>query len=128
MQEEGYKAIESKYGVPQHKLQAYFHYLPTYWLLHVHFVHVDGMQVDAREHVPLEVVIQNLEITGEYYSKCTMTYKVGHKHDLCKVLMKEGILQEYVAPSNDTEWEDVNDKTDEQSTNTTQQEQQHNVE
>ncbi len=38
---ESYKVIEEKFGLPAHKVRAYFHYLPTYWLVHVHFTHVD---------------------------------------------------------------------------------------
>jgi len=52
--EESYRAIEEKFGLPRHKLYAYFHYLPTYWLIHVHFEHVDRQSRDAREQVTLE--------------------------------------------------------------------------
>ena len=62
--------------MPSSKVLAYFHYLPTYWLLHVHFVHIDRMSTDARSSVPLEQVISNLEITGDYYKKATMVYTV----------------------------------------------------
>lgn len=61
---ESYKTIEQKYGVPKHKIYAYFHYLPTYYLMHMHFVHVDSMGRDAREHQPLESVIMNLELNS----------------------------------------------------------------
>jgi m7GpppX diphosphatase len=64
---EGYKAIHEKFAIPMHKVYAYFHYLPTYWLLHIHFVHVDKASRDAREQIPLEVVINNLEMNGKYY-------------------------------------------------------------
>jgi m7GpppX diphosphatase len=47
--EESYKVIQEKYAIPAHKIYAYFHYLPTYWLLHIHFVHVDKASRDARE-------------------------------------------------------------------------------
>lgn len=67
IQEESYKAIEQKYGLPKHKVYAYFHYLPTYYLLHVHFVNVDGQAMDKREMQPLEVVIQNIEMNAKYY-------------------------------------------------------------
>ena len=32
-------AIEKKYGVKSANIRAFFHYLPTYFHLHVHFVH-----------------------------------------------------------------------------------------
>lgn len=36
-----------------------------------------------------------------------MNYTVGDKHDLCKCLMKEGILTEYVSPETHEDWEDL---------------------
>jgi len=96
---ESYKAIETKYALPQSKIYAYFHYLPTYYLLHVHFTHVDFAQRDAREQVPLEVAISNLELNDKYYQKCTLQYSVGEKHDLCKALMEAGVLKEYQEPT-----------------------------
>lgn len=95
---ECYKAIESKFGVPQHKIYAYFHYLPTYYLMHVHFCHVDKASRDAREQVPLEVAISNLEINPNYYQKCTMQFSVGEKHELCDALMAAGELKKYDEP------------------------------
>ncbi len=76
VQAESLKAIEATFGVPQSKVLAYFHYLPTYWLLHVHFEHIDRKSVDARSSVPLEQVIANLEIAGDYYQKATLVYTV----------------------------------------------------
>jgi m7GpppX diphosphatase len=104
--EESYKAIEKAYGLPSHKLHAYFHYLPTYWLLHVHLEHVDRQGRDAREQVSLESAIFNLEMNSNYYQLCTMNYTVGDKHDLCKALMKQGVLAQYVPPEKDDDWED----------------------
>jgi len=40
MLDESYPAIEKMFGVPKEKLKAYFHYQPTYYHLHVHFIHV----------------------------------------------------------------------------------------
>ena len=104
IQEESYKAIEQHFGLPKHKVYAYFHYLPTYYLLHVHFVHVDGQAIDKREMQPLEVVIQNIEMFKDYYKKATLNYSIGDKHDLFKIFIQEGVLTEYVPPS---DWEDV---------------------
>ena len=64
---ESYELIEAKFKVPKHKIIAMFHYLPTYWLLHVHFVHIDKQIRDARDHIPLEVVIDNIEMMTDYY-------------------------------------------------------------
>jgi hypothetical protein len=95
---ESYRAIETKYGLPQSKIHAYFHYLPTYYLLHVHFAHVDFAARDSREQVPLEVAISNLELNDKYYQKCSLQFSVGEKHDLCKALMEAGVLKKYEEP------------------------------
>lgn len=36
----GAEAIKDTYGVPQEHLRVFMHYLPSYFHLHVHFVHV----------------------------------------------------------------------------------------
>ena len=84
--------------MPQHKVYGYFHYLPTYYLLHVHFVHVDKASKDAREQISIEVAINNLEINAQYYQKCTLNYSVGEKHALCQALMDAKILAPYIQP------------------------------
>lgn len=94
---ESYKAIHEKYGLPSSMVAAYFHYIPSYWALHIHFVHVDKAKND-QEFVPLEVVISNLEMNKDYYKLATLRYTVGDQSDLFKALKEEGILQEYSDP------------------------------
>jgi m7GpppX diphosphatase len=100
VREESLKAIEAKYGLPRSKVVAYFHYLPSYWLLHVHFQHMDYFQgmTQTRNCIALDTVISNLEIASAYFKKCTLVYPVGAQHDLCKVLMAAGVIEEYVEP------------------------------
>lgn len=43
-----YQTVQEKYNIPKEKLLVYFHYLPTYWLLHIHVVHVDKQSIDSR--------------------------------------------------------------------------------
>lgn len=69
---ESYKAIYEKYGLPQSKVSAYFHYLPTYYCLHIHFVHVDKAKTDEGEKLSLEEVIFNLELNSNYYKLATL--------------------------------------------------------
>jgi len=73
---ESYKAINEKYGIPSSKVSAYFHYLPSYWCLHVHFVYLDKALLDAHK-VPLEDVIFNLEMNSNYYKLANLTYVIG---------------------------------------------------
>ena len=94
---ESYKAIHDTYGIPESKVCAYFHYLPTYWCLHIHFVHVEKAKGDC-EQLPLEEVIFNLEMNSNYYKLATLQYTIGDQSDLFKVLVDEGILTEYIDP------------------------------
>lgn len=64
---ESYKVIETKFKVPSHKILALVHYLPTYWLLHVHFIHIEKQSRDTRDHIALEAVINNIEMKSDYY-------------------------------------------------------------
>lgn len=57
---ESFPAIQKMFGVPEAKISAYFHYQPTYYHLHVHFVHTEKQSVDTRDCIPLEQVIFNL--------------------------------------------------------------------
>lgn len=69
IRENSFAAIEETFGVAKSKIRAYFHYLPSYYILHVHFEHVDRSATvgDTRERVDLDNVIQNIEMMGDYY-------------------------------------------------------------
>ena len=94
---ESYKAIHERYGLPSSMVSAYFHYLPSYWCLHAHFVHIDKANND-KEYVSLEQVIANLEMNANYYKLATLQYTIGDQSDLFKALKEEGILEDYVDP------------------------------
>ena len=72
IREESLKAIEAKWNVAPNQVRAYFHYLPTYYHLHVHFTHVD-IKVD-RAIVDLDQAIDNIELIRDFYEKCTLVY------------------------------------------------------
>ncbi len=61
--------IKSVYGVSIDTLKMYFHYAPTTWHLHIHFVHLQNL--DANSSVEychdLDTVIFNLGICDNYY-------------------------------------------------------------
>ena len=81
-----FKAIEEKWGLDSSKVKAYFHYLPTFYHLHVHFTHVD-VKCD-RAIVTLDEAISNIELMGDYYEKCSLTYQIGTEMELCKILIE----------------------------------------
>lgn len=61
--------IKSIYDVNTDTLKMYFHYAPTTWHLHIHFVHLQNL--DANSSVEychdLSTVIYNLGIFSDYY-------------------------------------------------------------
>lgn len=71
-----YATISTKFGVTPDKIQAYFHYHPTYYHLHVHFTHIEGCPVLA-SFVMLEEAIANIEMVPDYYQRATLVYPVG---------------------------------------------------
>ena len=71
IRDKGYESIQSRYAVPKDKLLAYFHYQPSYYHLHVHFVHIELKSRDTRSCVNLEEVISNIEMISDYYQRAT---------------------------------------------------------
>ena len=94
--DESLKAIEEKWGLDPSKVRAYFHYLPTYYHLHVHFTHVDVKC--ERAIVTLDEAISNIELMGDYYEKCSMTYQIGADMELTKILIEKGVIKEEAPP------------------------------
>ena len=71
---------------------AYLHYQPTYYHLHVHFVHIEKQGRDSRESLPLEQVIFNIELAADYYQRVPLVYAVGSLSPLFNVLTEHGVL------------------------------------
>lgn len=85
MRDTGYATIETKYGVSRDLIQAYFHYHPTYYHLHVHFTHIEGAQILA-SYVMLEEAIANIEMIPDYYQRATMVYPAGKMMPLYQII------------------------------------------
>ncbi|PAV76438.1 hypothetical protein WR25_11606 [Diploscapter pachys] len=76
LRDKSLKVIQDKYDVPANQLRAYFHYQPSFYHLHVHFVNIKydapGQLVYAA--VSIEDVINNLRMASDYYQKATLTF------------------------------------------------------
>lgn len=63
------EVIKNIYKINSDTLKMYFHYAPTTWHLHIHFVHLQN--TDANSSVEychdLETVIFNLQLSSDYY-------------------------------------------------------------
>ena len=82
--------INDLYEVGSDQLRVYLHYQPSFYHLHVHFVHVNNELLGAsmavgRAHL-LDDVIHNLEITSDYYKKATISSVMATTHDLYRLL------------------------------------------
>jgi m7GpppX diphosphatase len=72
----GCAAIEERFGISRDKLRIYIHYIPSYFHLHVHFIHAHhdasfGMAV-GKGHA-LDEVISALQIDSEYFTKVVLS-------------------------------------------------------
>jgi m7GpppX diphosphatase len=69
IKEQSLKTIEQKYGIPSHKVKAYFHYPPTFYHLHIHFNLLNYEKFGSNCVVAhsLVNVISNLKIKSDYY-------------------------------------------------------------
>jgi hypothetical protein len=73
-----------------------FHYYPTYYYLHVHFVHAEMKErvgAYCAKSVLLEDVIDHLEMDGDYFKKKTMIVQIGEQHPMFKILNKNGLIK-----------------------------------
>lgn len=79
----GLAALEEKYGIQANTIRCYFHYLPTFYHLHVHFDHIAGGHGghNVAKAVLLDDVIDALEVDGNYFSKASLTFQAGDVRD-----------------------------------------------
>ncbi|XP_017888854.1 m7GpppX diphosphatase [Ceratina calcarata] len=99
----GTAAIVKKFNIPASQLRVYFHYQPSYYYLHVHFVYLmfeaPGIYVE-RAHL-LSTVIRNIELMPDYYTKAVLSYAVVEGDPLHRKFVEEGVISE--AKSKSTE-------------------------
>lgn len=69
--------IHARFGVAPARCRAFFHYPPSFYHLHIHFVHVDspanGPSTFAGRAVLVRDVVQNLRLDPDYYRRATLT-------------------------------------------------------
>lgn len=78
MKSETIKVIKNKYGLDENQLKMFFHYEPSTYHLHIHFVNVANH--DARSSVEyshdLHSVLFNLSICSTYYQQAILNKRV----------------------------------------------------
>lgn len=90
----GIAAIAKKFNLSASQLRIYLHYQPSYYYLHVHFAYLmyeaPGIFVE-KAHL-LSVVIRNLELMSDYYTKAVLSYVVAEGDPLYIKFKEEGVL------------------------------------
>jgi hypothetical protein len=72
----GCKMIKEKYGLGVDQLKMYFHYYPSTWQLHIHFVNLSYRSNSSIEQAHnFHYVVQNLELGISYYSRVVLQTK-----------------------------------------------------
>jgi m7GpppX diphosphatase len=69
-------ALNLKYGICSSRIKSYFHYQPSFYHLHVHFVSIefDAPASNVGCAVLLDDVINNLQLMSDYYQRATLTF------------------------------------------------------
>ncbi|KHJ75204.1 hypothetical protein OESDEN_25180 [Oesophagostomum dentatum] len=84
--------IREKYGVRPDQIRAYFHYQPSFFHLHVHFVSLkyDAPASTTLSAVLLDDVINNLQLVPDYYKKATLTFTRKASDKLLEMFREAG--------------------------------------
>ncbi|EIE20512.1 scavenger mRNA decapping enzyme, partial [Coccomyxa subellipsoidea C-169] len=72
-------------------LRVYIHYQPSYYHLHVHFLHVKfdaGAGMAAGKAHLLNDIIDNIVLMSDYYAKRTLTFILGERDPLLQAFRK----------------------------------------
>lgn len=95
IRDNSYATIEKLFGVPRSEIRAFFHYHPTYYHLHVHFIHVKmtSKSIQVGRAVFLNDVIQNIELAGDYYQKARMLTEIKENTKLFDLFVKNDMLK-----------------------------------
>jgi m7GpppX diphosphatase len=94
IRDNGYRAIEEKYGLKRNEMKFYLYYYPTYYHLHVHLTHVSIMEnTSIGRAISLEDVIENIEsFDNNYYQKKTLVAYTTKSSQIYKVLHENNLI------------------------------------
>ena len=88
--------IQQRFGVAPARVRAFFHYPPSFYHLHVHFVHVDspanGPSTYAGRALLVADVLQNLRLDPDYYRHATLTICAAEKTLAVSALINAGAV------------------------------------
>lgn len=99
IRETTYRVLRNMFHVERHCLRLFFHYLPSYFHMHLHIVNASyspkGIEV-GKAHL-LDDVIDNLVMDPDFYAKKAITVWFRETHPLFPAYLRveqEGLLEE----------------------------------
>lgn len=104
--------IRARFGVAPAQCRAFFHYPPSFYHLHIHFVHVDsptnGPSTFAGRALLVRDVVQNLRVDPDYYRHATLTVCAADTAPAIRALIAAGAIDDATdAGAGDTTGDDV---------------------
>lgn len=91
IRDQGISAITKKFNLNRSQLRIYFHYLPSFYHLHVHFTYLkyEAPGIFCEKSHLLDTVINNIELISGYYQKSILSFVVRENDKLYEKLLNE---------------------------------------
>ena len=91
-----YAELLRRYNLCPDQVRAYVHYLPSFWMAHIHFAALTcprlGMSTCTGKAILLDDIIDALERDADHFQTSSITYVVGERDDLYARLVQAGVL------------------------------------
>jgi m7GpppX diphosphatase len=87
----GREALAKQFDVPVDKIRSFIHYPPTFYYLHVHYLHVDfeSSSTSVNRAYDLFTIIQNIKTKKDYYQTTPFEYTLQTDSALYNILLKK---------------------------------------
>jgi m7GpppX diphosphatase len=74
----GREALAKEFCVPVEKIRCFIHYPPTFYYLHIHYLHVDfeSSSTSINRAFDLFTIIQNIKVKNDYYQSISIEFNL----------------------------------------------------
>lgn len=85
--------IKKKYQIDRSQLRIFFHYLPSFYHLHIHFTYLihEAPGIFCEKSHLLDSVINNIELMPDYYQKAKLSFVVHESDKLYSKIFEQSI-------------------------------------